>query len=168
MIRRKRVTVGLLFTAIVVVAQVLIGATAAEARCGSVGHGTTSGLGSGSVIVEERPETGDCNGDRVYHGLFHRTSTAVAAAVEVWTQDGGIWSPRQLTILVAPNWAKFSYSDTNSNSLMTLCWFEYGTPGTFGPEHCGWGAHTAPVDKTPGNDPSFFNNALYHGVNAGF
>jgi hypothetical protein len=171
MIRGKRVTAGLLFTAIVVVAQVVIGATAAEARCSSLGHGTTSGLGSASAIVEERPLTGDCNGDHVYHGLLHRTTDTVAVAESVYTQDGGIWTRRLFTDALAPaEYDRFTYSDTNSHSLMTLCWYEYGDrPGSIGPAHCGWGANAAPTGQTPDNNPSLFNNdSRYHGVNAGF
>jgi hypothetical protein len=164
--RSRRTVVGVLLIAIIVTAQVLNGAPAAEARCAGVNNGTTSTLGAEFVIVAEKPVSGSCDNNHTYTAQVRRVRPDVAEYVQVWTQDNGVWTRRQFTS--STTGAQFSYYAADSHSFMTLCWNEPGPPPA-GPAHCGWGSNYAAVGLTPGNSPATFtNNSLLHGVNSGF
>ena len=163
--RSRHLALGLVLTSLALTAQVVVGATAAEARCAGVGQAFTSTLGAGYVIVSERPVDGDCDGNNKYTGRVRRESTITAQYVEVWIQNGGIWSR-----MIRTNSTQFvtypSYTDNNSYSFMTLCWYDYS--GQAGVPHCGWGTNYGPVGTTPRSDPDIYNGASLHGVNYGF
>jgi hypothetical protein len=161
--RSRRLALGLVLTSLTLTAQVVVGATAAEARCAGVGRAFTSTLGAGYVIVTERPVYGDCDGNNKYTGRVRREST-IAQYVEVWIQNGGIWSPEARTN--STEFVPYSFTDNNSNTFMTLCWYDYS--GQAGVPHCGWGTNYGPVGTTPRTRPDIYNGASLHGVNFGF
>lgn len=154
---RRTLVSGLALSALVASAQV-ISPTEASARCVN-GTPVTSTLGVLRLVIEQ-PSNGTCNRDNVYNATVRRGRSDVAR-VEVWIQNGGIWS--RPGVAIGSQVAPYSYRDNNSNSFMTLCWYY-----SDGVAHCGWGENVAPERQTPRNNPTLFNQNAYHGVNSGF
>ena len=82
--RSRRMALGLVLTSITLTAQVVVGATAAEARCAGVNRELTSTLGASYVLVIEEPVDGTCNNNNTYAGRVKRaSSTAEIVSVRV-------------------------------------------------------------------------------------
>lgn len=129
--------------------------SSAEARC-SNGTPVTSNLivtGSGeveTVLVEERPVDGSCNGNGTY--TFEFRTRQVGWRPSVWIQNGGVWTGH-----FGPptgEWYRSSYTDNNSYSLIHLC-----LDNIQGSYYCGWGKEWL-FDSRPRHDN--------YGVNSGF
>jgi hypothetical protein len=160
----RRLTVGLALLFLVMTAQAVVGPTPVQARCAGVNRPVTSTLGVTLAFVTETPATGTCNNNNTYTGSVKRLNRADVGMAGVWIQNGGRWSLVQYTN--STTGATYSFSDNNSNSFMTLCWYEAAAGA--GTAHCGWGATYGPVGTTPGSRPDIYNQSGYHGVVYGF
>jgi hypothetical protein len=160
----RRITVGLTLLFLVMAAQAAVGPTAAQARCAGVNRPVTSTLGVTLAFVTETPAAGTCNNNNAYTGSVKRLNRADVGMAGVWIQNGGRWSLVQYTN--STTGATYSFADNNSNSFMTLCWYEAAAGA--GRAHCGWGATYGPVGTSPGTRPDIYNQAAYHGVVSGF
>jgi len=126
----------------------------ASARCAGQGNEVRSTLVvDGQEYVAESPDTGSCNGNNTYSAHFAAKVSGLRASV--WIQNNGVWTPHYGSgYNMSGN--NYSYTDNNSNSLMTLC-VDDGIDAI-----CGWGtdwvfgAGYFPVDVAP------------YGVNYGF
>jgi hypothetical protein len=161
-LRSRRMGVGLTVTAVILLAQVVVGATAAEARCAGVNAPTTSTFGppaSPTPYVIEEPVQGTCNNNGQYTGRIKRATTKVNF-VEVWIQNNGQWRSAWMTDSLTGE--DYVVSDANSNTYMTLCYYLNGNV------RCGWGTNLGPLGVTPQFAPDTFNGLGLHGVNSGF
>jgi hypothetical protein len=154
---RRTLLSGLALSAMIASAQV-VSPPEASARCVN-GTPVPSTLGVLRLVIEQ-PSNGTCNRDNVYNATVRRGRSDVAR-VEVWIQNGGIWSREG--VATGSQVAPYDYRDNNSNSYMTLCWYY-----SDGVAHCGWGENVAPERQTPRNNSTLFNQTAYHGVNSGF
>lgn len=160
----RRALMGLALLLLVTAAQVVFTPSAAQARCAGVNKAFTSTLGASVAFVTETPDNGTCNNNNFYGGSVKRLNRADVGMVGVWIQNNGEWT--QVEYTNSTTGVPFSFTDNNSRSLMTLCWYEAAAGA--GVAHCGWGATYGPVGTTPRSHPDIYNQAGYHGVVAGF
>lgn len=161
---RRILLIGLALLALILSAQVM-NPTKAEARCIGVNKPVTSTLGASAAFVTEKPNAGTCNNNNYYAGTIQALNRADVLFIAVYIQNGGTWTRKQYTnVKTRP--VEYSFSDNNSNSFMTLCWFSDDS-GPLGTPHCGWGSQVV-NGYTPESRPDLFNQAQYHGVVSGF
>jgi hypothetical protein len=165
LLRLRRTALGVALACMILTAQVVVGATAAHARCDGVGREVTSTLGASTAFVVERPTVGTCNGNNLYQGTVRAAlGPDRIGMVSVFIQNGGKWTQVQFTNSRTGSPVKFT--DNNSHTFMTLCWYEPAP--SIGTAHCGWGSTYGPVGTTPTTRPDIYNQSGYHGVNFGF
>lgn len=124
----------------------------ASARCGGSGHAIVSSLVVGqSTYVNERPDSGTCNSNGLYQASFRNETGSSGWRASVWIQNGGSWTGYYGGFGTTAY--SYAYSDSNSNSWMTLC-LDDGTNA-----YCGWGTQYVYAN---------YFDFTYHGTNSGF
>lgn len=162
---RRMIVSGLALLSLLITAQV-IAPKEAQARCVGVNQPVTSTLGASAAFVTERPAAGTCNNNNTYAGTIQALNRPDVIFISVYIQNNGVWRQVQYTnIKTRP--VEFAFSDTNSNSWMTLCWYEESS-NPRGIAHCGWGSEQGPTGTSPASRPDIYNQARYHGVVSGF
>jgi hypothetical protein len=129
----------------------VVAAPWAEARCNGSQEIRSTLSFNGTLLVEEEPAAGTCNGNAYYDGWVRSNKPGWQAYVYI--QNNGVWVgyPGLSNSL----WASYAYHDSNSHSYMNLCL----TDGQ-GYWLCGWGNDV--FQSFTGPDHRFY------GVNYGF
>lgn len=129
----------------------------ASARCGGVNQEVVSNLVVyGNLYVSEQPTAGTCNNNTLYQASFRNETGDSTWRASVWIQNGGTWYAIKYGGYDIGSHS-YSYTDSNSYSLMTLC-----LNNSDGIYYCGWGSQ---FRVTGPGGPATHD---YYGTNSGF